>query len=52
MAQQLARIVPDGLIEFVGANLFVVANTLAAEAIRVRTDTAIVYSSRFLGIAL
>ena len=47
MAQQIARVVPHGFVEFVGANLFILANTLTAEAIRVRTDTAIVGVGNF-----
>jgi hypothetical protein len=42
MTEQFARIAPDGFVEFVGTNLFVLADALAAEAIRIRSHTPIV----------
>lgn len=47
MPQQLTGILPHRFIQLVSANLFVLAHTLAAEAIRVGTNASIIGPLRF-----
>ena len=42
VAEKFADILPHGIIQLVGADLFVVADLLAAEAIRIRSHAAII----------
>jgi hypothetical protein len=47
MTQQFAGVVPNGLFKFVGSNLFVMAYSFAAEAIRVSTDASVIRITNF-----